>query len=254
MDKFFYAVGIVLIVVGGVYWGYTSYQNKLRNDALLALYTNLSAVTSYVQQVETTVSVSGRRMTVAGVYKNDREQNVYFSDSTTTLAVPDEDPYSFSIKNRYSDRTINLRIERLNGALTSPVPMDGVWHTFPESEVPETYRSVAVAGPILDYLALFDNKGSSLLLKKSVADDSTFGTPLPRFVYTLAPKLHEERPPMAAIRDRLLGEGTVSVWTNESMTAVRYLVLTAPAYTSTTTIESVNIPFYARGDDPRSGL
>lgn len=241
MDKIWYLV-VFAIVIGGGYFAYQSYQKKVENDALQALYASVSSITSYVQEVETQFSVSDRLVSVRGTYNNNRAEGVYASFATTTLTVPDGTPYAFSLAHIVADETIYLKLERVSGDLPSTVPMGPTWQTFPTKAIPGEFRGVASPGPILDNLSLFRNDGRALTLLKSVKNDSAFDEPLTKFVYSMAPETSGEEPPVRAVRERLTGVGTVSMWTDPSVTSVRYLVFSAPNYSSTTTIESVNIP------------
>ncbi len=241
MDKLWYVV-ILALIVGGGYVAYTSYQKKVENDALQALYSRVSEIGFYVQEVETEFLVSGRTVTVQGTYLNNRTDELYASFATTTLVVPGEDPYAFSLANIATDNTVYLKLERISGSLPSTVPMGPTWHQFPGDSIPLEFQGVASPGPILDGLALLRNNGKALTLLKSIKNDTSFGEPLTKFVYSMSPRLPTEEPPVSAVRERLVGEGTVSLWTDPSISSVRYLLLSAPGYSSTTTISSVNIP------------
>lgn len=242
VDKVIYAILIVGLVVGSVYFAYETYTKRVESLALAELYASVDAATVYEQEVETSLRLGDRRIVVRGVYRNNLDEGLYASFATTTFTTPDAVPYTFALSNVSAGDRIFFRLERVSGEAPSTVPMGPEWHTFDASSIPPEYQGVAVSGPILDNLALFRNGGAAITLLRSYEDDMTFGEPLPRFEYSMAPRVDGESPALASIRSRLLGEGTVSVWTNTSLTGIRHIVFTAPDYTSTTTIKSVNIP------------
>ena len=242
MDKVIYAGITVCIVIGAVYWGYTSYLSKVENEALAKLYASVDAITYYVQEVETELEVSGRIVRVEGRYENNLPRSYFASYATTTLTQPDSKPYSFGLSNIAFGDDVYFKLERITGDLPSAAPMSPEWRRFTKGTIPDEYRGIAVSGPILDNLVVLRNSGKSLTHLRTTKEDRAFNEPLTRFEYALSPRRGEEAPTLAAIRDRLGGAGTVFVWTDEGVTSVRYIVLTHDGYVSTTTIKAVNLP------------
>ncbi len=242
MDKIIYSLLLLGLIVVSVYVGYTSYLQKVEIEALNKLYDAVDQISVYKQDVQTRLRVSDREVYVAGSYRNEPGRGYFASFATTTLTLPGTEPFTFSLANIVSDDTIHFKLERVSGSLPSAAPMGPTWHTFPADAIPVEFQGIAIPGAILDNLALLRNDAEALTLLKSVKEDTTFTEPLTRFIYAMAPKTAGEAPPVTAIRERLTGVGTVSIWTDPGLTSVRYIVLETTDYTSTTTIQSVNIP------------
>jgi hypothetical protein len=242
VDKIIYPVLVLALVMVSAYIGYTGYMQKVETEALAKLYDAVAQITVYEQDVETLLRVSDREVRVVGTYRNEPGVGYFASFATTTLTLPGTEPFTFSLANVVSDGDIRFKLDRISGTLPSAAPMGPTWYTFATGAIPAEFQGIAVPGAILDNLALLRDNAEALTLLKSVKDDTTFQEPLTRFVYAMAPKRADEVPAVTAVRERLTGAGTVSIWTDPSLTSVRFMVLTTDDYTSTTTIKSVNIP------------
>lgn len=242
MDKIFYAVLVIAVTLGLAYVGYTTYTQKVELEALQRLYSTVDQITSYSQEVETSLMVSDRSIHVVGHYRNDTIESYFASFATTTLTIPDAEPFVFSLSNVVAKDLMRFRLSHVSGSLLSAAPMSDTWYEFPTDSIPAEYQGIAVPGPISDSLALFRDGGSALTLLKSITEETSFTEPLTRFDYALAPQNGSEATHVRAVRERLMGEGVISLWTDPGVTSVRYIVLSGTDYHSTTTIKSVNVP------------
>jgi hypothetical protein len=210
---------------------------------LKRVYANVEQVGFYTQTVRTETSLSGRNITVEGVYKNDLKNSSFGSISTTTVRVPDVSfPIAFTLYNISSGGNVYTKAESENPELVTTISVGTGWRQFDSREIPQEYKGIAIAGPVLDNLSLLSRKGAFLNLKKTTDDDRTFDEPLLRYTFTVKASLKDHSGALSAIYERLKEDGTADIWVSEGEARVRHIVFKNPPYFSTTTITDINTP------------
>jgi hypothetical protein len=236
---FLLIVAIVLIAVVG----FLFFQNKHQDEVLERVFANAANIDFYTQEVRTETALSGRHIVVEGVYHNDIKNAAFSSISTTTVRVPDVSfPIAFTLYNVSINGNVYTKAESENPELITTVQVGGGWRQFSAREIPQEYKSIAIAGPVLDNLSLISNNGTHLSLKKTAPNDETFGAPLLRYSFTVRSSLKDHSGALSAIYERLKETGTADIWVSEETAEVRHMVFKNPPYFSTTTISNIGTP------------
>lgn len=229
----------LLGVVGVGMYGYQYLENQKQREFIEQVFSSVESVTSYVQTVETQLSVAERLVTIQGTYKNDRAKNAYASESSTVVRVPgDPVQFRFTTENIALGGRVYVRIKADEGTPTT-VPK-GVWHSFDYASIPKDFETLAIPGPVLDNLLLFSEGGKYLRLEGAQGSDTTFGPQMLRYRFSVSGMAPETPSPLTVLLERI-GQGTVDVWVGASST-VAALVIVNPPYYSTTTLSDINNP------------
>ncbi len=237
------ALGIILLLVAIGAFSYLLYSQKKDDDLLNAVYAALEDVETYTQVVTTETELSDRKLFVEGVYTNDRKQGIYSSVATTTLLIrSSDDSYTFTLSNIALPNEVFVRIDAEEGALSTTVPVNQGWTRLPADAVPQEFKDIAIPGPILDNVSIFQKSGSLLSLTKRLGEDSVFGTPLRRFEFTFKAGATIPDGPAKALYGRLEDGGTISVWVTPEDATLHHIVFSNPPYISTTSIQAINNP------------
>jgi hypothetical protein len=229
----------VLALISLSIYGYSYVKNQQDKAFIEQVFSSVESIDSYVQRVETELTVAERTVTIQGVYKNDRGKSAYASESTTTVQVPGSSSlFRFSTENIALDNRVYVRVRADEGTPTT-VPAD-VWHTFDFASIPKEFETLAIPGPVLDNLLLFSEGGRYLRLESAQGADTTFGVNALRYRFSASGVKPETPSPLTVLLERI-GPGTIDVWVGASST-LEALVITNPPYYSTTTLSDFNNP------------
>lgn len=230
-------------VLGLVFLGSVAAFTLLRNDVSdkvldellaesLALYGDIS---SYEHAVETLALFPDRSLSIEGIYRVDRDRMRFEAVSTTTLAFPGgPSDISFSLQNRALGRQVYVHVYTSSPVLKGSIPSHEEWQHFSADAIPESYRGIAVPGPILDNLLVLSEKGAYLSLHERPTRITEDGRALVRYVFN-----RSSREPGPGTLQALLGRvgnGSVTLWIDESTHKPVRLVFAGHDYRSTTTL------------------
>ncbi len=218
---------------------YATQPPRLDEPILRALEA-VSTPVPYEQIVETSVEISGRRLQIEGSYYVDHDARTFDSIATTTLTLLNGEPVgTFSIANRVIGEDIFTLVRSGEGSLVDSVPA-GLWQHFRRGSIPAEFIDIATERPVLDNLVLFRGSGAYLTLIENHGVSRLNDTQLLKYTFRLSPiALDIPGGTMGAIVSRLGSEGTVQVWVNPINPQVHTVVLEAPSYRSTTTLQAI---------------
>lgn len=244
MNGRYILLGLSLALMAAGILGYAAMRRETRPRFDPPLETAIQAVQSldsYAALVDTKTALSDRTIEVRGLYLLDYRAQAYASYATTTLSgVPgiDEKP-SFSLANVAVGDDVYVKIDTASPVLKGQIPHSRQWRHFKKDAIPEPFREIAVAGPVLDNLALFREKGAYIEVQSST---STTLRDEPVFMYSvvLSPKARSVRGGTLETLIRRIGAGTVEIYVSSSTLA--RTVVHGDNYVSTTTFLSFNSP------------
>lgn len=212
------------------------------DEPVLNVLRTLSSPIPYMQRVETEVRIGERTLSIQGIYYVDHERRTYDSIATTTLSYLDGETIgTFSIANRVIGDEVYTLVRTESDSIGETVPEKGVWKRFRSGAIAPEYIDISSDRPILDNLVLLRGEGSYLRLERKhglilLGDES-----LLKYTFRLSPiALEIAGGTMGAIVNRVGTSGTIELWLDPAA-GLRHIVLTAPDYTSTTTLSAMNI-------------
>ena len=224
---------------------YLTHPTPFTQDPLLrSAMTRIKAINSYRQTVDTDIQFPTRKLRIIGTYDVDNAQQRYASLSTTTLfSGARSKGADFTLANISIGPDIYTRIETNSPELKRTIPATTTWQHFTKGSIPLLYTGIAIAGPVLDNLRIFEHDGAYLTLT-SAPSAAYWGTEyLTRYSFApahVAPAASDGT--LAALLSRISATGTIDVWIDSQKT-VRYLVFQNENYHSTTTLSDYNTAF-----------
>lgn len=233
----------IFIVLPFLYGAQKAYEWYSKDALLRAVIEEVALIQSYTQDVETRINLDDRVMEVRGMYHIDRDRRMFASFATTTLFIPGEGrPHEFSLENVAIDRDVYTRVRTESDLLSASIPHSETWLHFRSTDIPERFQNIAVPGPILDNLRLFERDGAYLTLVSKTPSDMTFQESLTKFTFHASGEEIFSEDTLAALLERI-GNGVIETWVDPETRGVRALRFTNGSYHSTTTIENINTPF-----------
>lgn len=236
------AIACVIGVLG--YWLWP--RSDTFDPQLTQAIKHVNETRKHVEEIETEADFPDRRIRVSGIYLIDDETKRYAAYSTTTLVIPGMHDASFSLGNIAIPGEVYTRIMTDSPALASSIPHSPQWRHFLAAEIPQPFANIAIPGPIMHNLRIFDDGGVYLTSLKEGSPHARNGEELLVYEFMLSPKALSENAPgtLGALIDRIGPEGHVTAWIDPVSLHIRHMQLSAPLYRSTTTIhypESLSI-------------
>lgn len=196
--------------------------------------------------METGNRSGGGDLHIIGVYLVDHAHKEFAAYSTTTLERAGQSPISFLLDDLSLGSDVYVRVKNETPAFRLAVPADGTWQHFPAYAIPSAYAGIAVAGPLVDDLALLADNGAYVSFVKDDGPAHLEGALLTRYTLALSPSVTTA--PTSVVRDtaKLVGpNGAIDLWIDPSNATVVAMRLTnGSTYTSTTTFSRFNVPLY----------
>ena len=231
------AIGVALLITKGYLL-----ITKPTSDPLLAkVIENVAKNIAYIQHVETETSLSDRDIRVVGDYMVNHKSREYYSVATTTLTLPDtgqgREKHSFTLSNIAIVDDVYTKIDTESELLKKTIPHSVTWRHFKSGQIPPEFENIAIAGPILDNLRIFDERGRYMVIIKKHGYETFQNENLMR--YTLS--LSDSTPPegtLGVILNRIGKNGHIDAWVDAKNHMIRHLHFENGEYRSTTTIET----------------
>lgn len=234
-----FAVVVLCALALGAYLYWT--RPEAFDPALQKAFSNAANAGSYEEQVQTQDSLSGRTLNVDGTYLLDAPADRYASFSTTTLVtVGSKKPVIFSLDNISIGSDLYTRVQTESNVPLA-VPSSKTWQHFQADAIPSAYAGIAVAGPLLDNLKLFEGGGKYLTLTGEPVQEQQGGATLTHYTFKLSPAADLSSSGTLGVLMERIGEGgSIDVWIDTSDGTIRYMRFKNASYVSTTTISNVN--------------
>ena len=235
------AGALCLVVLLLVLYRHYAQSGSYKDPALTSAITKARAIHSYRQSVETHVQFPNRSLQISGVYDIDTSHKNYSSVSTTTLFLPGEVKGAIFTQANFSiGSDVYVRISTENKALQNIIPATSTWQHFSANAIPSLYTGIAVSGPILDNLRIFEEKGNYLTqIGPPIA--AVWGTePMRRYSFNIDQNsATRSTGTLKALFGRITTTGTIEVWIDAENT-IRMLHFANELYHSTTTLSDIN--------------
>jgi hypothetical protein len=239
---------IVVCIAGITVFGIYLYRNRFSggfDDRLKLALTALQGIHTYELSDITRADVQDRIIEIEGSYRLDYDARAYASESTTTLIQRDIKPpknrHVFTLEHRSISDDIYVKIFTESALLRKTIPYSVDWKHFKSTAVPDRFVDIAVAGPILDNLALFDKNGAYLSVTGKPVERVVASTTYHTYSFTLSDRSKEVLAgPLKGLID-LIATGTITVFVDDTP-SVRMMHISGPSYESTSTILRVNTP------------
>lgn len=233
-----YALIIIVLLASATVFVATRNQasDKVLDGLLAESLARFGDTSSYEQQVETIARFPDRSLRIEGIYRIDRGRMRFETISTTTLSFPGgPSGITFSLQNRALGRQVYVHVHTASPVLKGTIPSHQEWQHFSADAIPETYRGIAVPGPILDNLLVLSEKGAYLSSRGRPVRVSDGERMLVRYVFARSSK--EPGPgTLQALLARIGNSGTITLWLDESTRQPVRLAFVGTDYHSTTTL------------------
>jgi hypothetical protein len=178
---------------------------------------------------------------VYGWYLVDHSRHSYAAYSTTTLSVPPGTlgvgNHDFTHDNIAIGDVVYVKIDTDSEFLKPSINDSHEWYRFTKDTIPDSYKNIAVVGPILDNLRIFANNAEHLELVKKYGLEHIDGKELRHYRFKLKSIVPKEST-VGALAERLGNEGTIDIWNNDKTHEIERMVFSHGSYTSTTTLSS----------------
>ncbi len=234
---------LLLAVIGLAVAEYADRKAHEFDEPLIKTLEGIRSIQSYSQYVDTTTVVSDRPLRVFGWYIVDHGTRSYATFSTTTLRVPDgvlgAGNHDFTHDNIAIGDTVYVKIDTDSEFLKPSINDSHEWHRFERDRIPETYKNIAIAGPILDNLRIFANNAAHLELVKKYGLETVGLEQLRHYRFKLKSVVPDEST-VGALAERLGSEGTIDIWIDDDSSTIRRMYFARDPYTSTTTLSAFN--------------
>jgi hypothetical protein len=235
------AIGLVMASLLAYHARLFPWQERMDQDIQAAI-TRAGSVTAYSQSVQTALQYPGRTLVIEGTYRVDRTSQRYETVSTTTLKRDDRAAdQSFTLQDVSIGRDVYVKIDTDSPALAKTIPASPQWRHFDALGIPPQFEGIATAGPILDNLRIFSEKGAYLDFQHKVGPETIGELSLVRYTFRLSSRRPADPDDsLVSIMDEI-ADGTVEVWIDPDH-MVRMLSFRSPGYSSTTTLSAIDIP------------
>lgn len=233
--------GVCVVVSGAALAFWLFFPREEVPDALLRnTFANAPVIHAYTQHVATETDIAERTLRVEGVYHINRTSSSFSSSATTTLTIPDgSEPQVFNLANVSVGEDVYVKVETADESLRSRIPHSPEWRHFNRLQIPDAFKDIAIAGPILDNMLLFSENGVFLRLVDNRGREDWGSESLARYSFTLKNTPESVGGTLRTLFDRI-GDGTVDIWVDPDRAEVRHMVVASDAYYSTTTFSNVN--------------
>ena len=233
--------GLLVLALSVVVYRYYVTSGVYKDPTLRAAITKVRAIHSYRQTVETQVEFPTRSLHISGVYDVDTTHGNYRSVSTTTLSLPGQPQGAiFTQANISIGKDVYTQIDTTSRELKNTIPATSTWQHFTENAIPSIYSGIAIAGPILDNLRIFDRSGM-YLIQNGLPVSVQWGTEsMHRYSFKIDPEsLQETSGTLGALFGRITATGSIDVWIDAS-NDIRHLRFENASYHSTTSLSRIN--------------
>lgn len=232
------ALGIIILITA--LFALWLYDHKNLDPQLLRAIDAVNDIYAYTQIDTTEVDVSGRRLTIEGVYENDAPNHRYTSSATTSVLIPNEGGHAFNLTNISIGDDVYTRISTESSLLRLQMPLEDRWHHFTKENIPASLHNVVVIGPIMDHILLFQDKGSLLTPAGESETRNHDGVSYTVFPVQVATRDHAVGGTLATLLERI-GSGTVRVWVS-NQDSIDMITIENHDFRSTTTVTNRNSP------------
>lgn len=248
MNNSFRTLLVLVCIAGLLALGVVLYYKPFSSafDARLqAALTGVQGLHSYEMQDETRAILPAHIIEINGRYRLNFDAQRYESVSTTTLTMlevrPPTNVHTFTLQHRSIADDIYVRIQTDSPVLQKTIPYGPQWRHFKSNAIPDRFIDIAVAGPILDNLALLRENGAYLSPTGAPVDISVASTTYHVYSFTLSKKatLVPDGPVRGLID--FIATGTIDVWIDD-VPSVRAMRINGSTYVSTSTFSKVNTP------------
>lgn len=232
-------------LLGAAFMFYRGGFSASFDTRLKTALSEVQGVHSYEMYDETHATLPAHTIDITGRYSLNFETQRYESVSTTTLTMLDERPpenvHTFTLQHRSLSDDIYVRIQTDSPLLKKTIPHGPEWRHFKANAIPDRFIDIAVAGPILDNLALLREEGAFLSQTGSPAEITVASSTYHVYTFTLSKKAAEVRDgPVKGLVD-FIATGTIDVWIDDTP-SIREMHINGPSYISTSTFSNVNTP------------
>jgi hypothetical protein len=165
------------------------------------------------------------------------------SETPIATLTPDDRAadQSFTLQDVSIGRDVYVKIDTDSPALAKTIPASPQWRHFDALGIPPQFEGIATAGPILDNLRIFSEKGAYLDFQHKVGPETIGELSLVRYTFRLSSRRPADPDDsLVSIMDEI-ADGTVEVWIDPDH-MVRMLSFRSPGYSSTTTLSAIDIP------------
>lgn len=239
--------GLATLVAIVLLWiGISEYIDRQAHEfdaPLIAALEKVSTIQSYVQYVDTSTVVSDRPLRVYGWYTVDHTNRTYSAFSTTTLQVPEgiqgAGGHDFTHDNIAIGDTVYVKVDTKSEFLKPSINDSHEWQRFDRNDIPDPYKNIAIAGPILDNLRVFANSAEHLELIRKFGLETIEDKILRHYRFKLKSIVPKEST-VGALSERLGSAGIIDIWTDDETATIQRMVFTNEPYTSTTSLSSFN--------------
>ena len=236
------ATASLCAILAGVYYLYHVMSQPSFDGLMVRVLAQTATIDSYEERAETDVSVSKRRLLIAGVYKIDLKAHKFSSDSTTTLVALQGSGKApsgvFSLRNVSLGDDVYYRVATKSTDLAYILSGGSEWHHYVKGSIPPEVTEVAVSGPILDDLALFRSGETYLNFDRKVG---TFGSTT-QYLLHLSGVSGPSEGPLHDLISRVGLKGHIDLWVDETSANIKSVHFSGEDYESTTTIINLRHP------------
>lgn len=236
---------LVVTILGFAAIEYMNRKAHEFDEPLIRTLEKMNATQSYAQYVDTSTVVSDRPLRVYGWYLVDHTKRAYAAFSTTTLRIPDgiegAGNHDFTHDNIAIQDLVYVKIDTDSEFLKPSINDSDSWKRFTKDTIPESYKNIAVPGPILDNLRVFANSAEHLELVKKYGIEQVEGRELRHYRFKLKSMVPKDST-VGALAMRLGNEGVIDIWIHDQSSSIVRMLFSHDTYTSTTTLSSFDSP------------